>query len=85
MKIVVTDSFMKILDKLPLKMRKRFEDRLSIFMREPAHPILKVHPLKGNMTGCRAFSVSGNYRVIFQISDRDTVKLIDIGTHNKVY
>lgn len=54
-------------------------------MREPFHPSLHNHPLTGNLVGYRAFSVTGDYRVIFRLLDAETVKLVDIGRHQHVY
>ncbi|MBI2634153.1 type II toxin-antitoxin system RelE/ParE family toxin [Candidatus Peregrinibacteria bacterium] len=44
-----------------------------------------MHPLKGNFVGYRAFSVTGDYRVIYRIIDTQTVKLVGIGTHSQIY
>lgn len=85
MKVFFTDSFRKRLQKLPPKAQRQFEKRLDIFLKNPSHPLLRVHPLKGNLTGLRAFSVTGDYRVTYRILDQESVKFIDIGTHAQVY
>ena len=85
MKVFFTDFFKKRLQKLSQKVQRQFEKRFDIFLRDPSHPLLKVHPLKGNLAGLRAFSVTGDYRVTYRILDRDSVKFIDIGTHAQVY
>jgi mRNA-degrading endonuclease YafQ of YafQ-DinJ toxin-antitoxin module len=45
---------------------------------------LSDHALKGKMKGLRAFSVSGNIRVIYEETGAAYI-LRDIGTHNQVY
>jgi addiction module RelE/StbE family toxin len=62
----------------------RFNDRLKLFFTDSKHPLLKDHPLKGKKIGLRAFSITGNIRVIYQIVN-NTVYFFDIGTHNQVY
>lgn len=70
---------------MPEKIRYQFKNRINVFIKNPTHPILKVHPLKGNLVGLRSFAVSGNYRVIFRILERDNIELISIGTHSQIY
>lgn len=85
MQVVLATQFRKRFAKLPPKVRQRFEERLALFMREPFHPSFHNHPLTGNLVGYRAFSVTGDYRVIFRLLDAETVKLVDIGRHQHVY
>jgi len=85
MEIIFTDSFKSRFNKLPKKIQEKFENRLEIFIKEPANPLLKIHTLKGNLLGLRAFSVTGDYRVLYRMVNPLTAKLIDIGTHNQVY
>lgn len=44
----------------------------------------KDHALTGSIKGYRAFSVTGDVRVVYERVD-DGVLLHDIGTHNQVY
>jgi len=85
MKILFGDRFQKKFKILPVKIQKQFEKRISLFMENHSHPLLKAHALKGYLTGYRAFSVTGDYRVIYRLIDRETVKLVDMGTHSQIY
>ena len=85
MKIIFTGKFRKKFHKLPKKIQKKFEERISFFIQNQFHPLLKVHPLRGNLLGLRAFSVTGDYRVTYRIVAHGTIKLIDIGTHAQIY
>lgn len=85
MNIFWGDQFKKQFGKLPKKIQQRFENRIGIFVEDSTDPSLKIHPLKGQLAGLRAFSVTGDYRVIYKIIDKDSIKLINIGTHNQVY
>jgi len=63
---------------------KRFKERLKLFIENSPSPILKDHLLKGRKLGYRAFSITGDIRVVYEEVD-DGVLLLDIGTHNQVY
>jgi len=78
-------EFKKSLDKLPQEIRAKFDYRLRLFLEDPFNPLLKNHALKGKLFGFRAFSITGNYRVVYQIIDSETIELTDIGTHNQIY
>jgi len=66
------------------KILKRFKDRLELFVQNPRNPILKDHKLKGAEKEYRAFSITGDIRIIY-IKYNNTVALLDIGTHAQVY
>ena len=63
---------------------KKFEERLRLFIKDPLSPELKEHKLVGSLMGFRAFSVTGDIRVIYRIIEGN-IELYDIGTHNQVY
>ena len=83
--IEFTQRFKKRFNKLPKKLQEQFYKRIDLFCEDPKNSLLKVHPLKGKLTGFRAFSVNADCRVVFQYIKVDLVKLVDIGTHNQVY
>lgn len=85
MEIIFTERLKKRFNKLPAKIQRQFENRLEIFIKNPQNPLLKIHPLKGNLIGFRAFSVTGDYRVVYRILSEHSIKLTNIGTHNQVY
>ena len=68
-----------------LKLKKQLEERIELFLINPKSPLLSDHPLKGDKTGKRAFSVTGDIRVIYAGSVDSEILLLDIGTHNQVY
>ncbi len=87
MKILRHNNFLKNYKKriLPNKnLDKEFEKRLSLFLQNPRISILRDHKLVGSKRGFRAFSVTGDIRVIYQI-EKNCLMLYDIGTHNQVY
>ena len=63
---------------------KRLESRIELFMNDPNNPILGDHRLTGDKKQYRAFSITGDYRVVYKKFD-DTVIFYDVGTHPQVY
>ncbi len=87
MKVEFTRDFIKIFKKRfigRISVQKRFEERLLLFSENSANPILKDHALGGKMKGFRAFSVSGDIRVVYYAHE-GVAYFVDIGTHNQVY
>lgn len=67
------------------RLRTKFWERLSVFLEEPFSAQLRTHKLSGKLAGQWAFSVDDDYRVLFEFIGKDSVLLIDIGTHDEVY
>lgn len=78
-------NFKKDYKKLTKAVQGSFRDRFILFLRNPQDLTLKDHALKGLLNGKRAFSVTGDVRVIYRFIDKDTLILLRIGTHNQVY
>ena len=64
---------------------RHYQIRISYFINNPSHPLLRNHRLKGTQKDYCAFSVTGDTRIIYRRIDDQTVELLDIGTHNQVY
>lgn len=87
MAIFFKDSFKKAYAKRIVrnpKLNKKLKERLEIFEVNPRNSLLKTHKLSGEKKGLSAFSVTGDYRVVYYQEDEDYY-LIDVGTHNQVY
>ena len=63
---------------------KRFEERYDIFIENPSNELLDDHALGSKLKGHRAFSITGDIRVVYYIHEEITY-FVDIGTHNQVY
>jgi addiction module RelE/StbE family toxin len=68
-----------------VELRKRFWQRLELFLSNPFAPQLRTHKLSGKLEGQWAFSVDEDCRVVFEFIGQDRVLLIDIGSHGEVY
>jgi addiction module RelE/StbE family toxin len=84
MEIVLNPSFRKAYRKSRLKIQQAFAKRLRLFKENLNHPLLRDHQLTGKLEGHRAFSITGDIRVVYYIHE-ETAYFIDIGTHNQVY
>lgn len=67
-----------------LNLDKKFEERLNLFIQDSKNPKLKDHKLLGSLEGFRAFSVTGDIRVVYRVIE-GVIEFYDIGSHNQVY
>jgi len=73
----------RIKNKLHLK--KKFWEKLELFLSSPFSAQLRTHKLSGKLAGQWAFSVDNDCRVVFEFIGEDRVLLIDVGSHEEVY
>ena len=66
------------------KLILKTEERIILFKSNRKSSILKDHGLTGVKRRLRAFSITGDIRVVYY-THKDIVYFIDIGTHNQVY
>lgn len=87
MKVIYHNDFEKSLKRRILpnpQLYRKFKSRLSLRLSEPGSSLIKDHKLGGDKSGYRAFSVTGDIRIIYKL-DGEIITLFDIGTHNQVY
>lgn len=87
MKVEFTHGFIKIFKKRfshKQNIHKKFDKRARMFEQDHKNPLLLDHLLAGKLEGHRAFSVTGDVRVVYYIYN-DIAYFVDIGTHNQVY
>lgn len=82
MKIRLTDRFKKDYQKLPPEIQRRVDQKLRLLVQDFRHPSLRVHKLRG-VEGLWEFSVTMNYRVIFEI-EGECLVLLAVGPHQIV-
>lgn len=73
----------KIAKKYP-HLKKTYTNLLEKLLINPFDPALHTHPLKGNLKGKYACSLTQDLRVVFKLYD-DIVHLLYIGSHDEVY
>lgn len=67
------------------KLVSKVAERFKLFEQNSSNPLLKDHSLKGSKRNFRSFSVTGDIRIVYMSISKDSVILLDIGTHNQVY
>lgn len=88
MKIFYSSQFIKHYKKRIKRhanLKNRFKERVNLFMEDRDTAILKDHKLRGEKKDFRAFSITGDIRVIYIEEDSETVIFIDVGSHSQIY
>lgn len=67
------------------KLVQQTAERIDLFKTNPKNPLLKDHGLSGAKKDLRAFSVSGDIRIVYLPVSENEVIFLDIGSHNQVY
>ena len=67
------------------KLVSKTEERISLFKTDPKNSVLKDHGLTGAKKGLRAFSITGDVRIVYLPVSDGEVTFLDIGSHNQVY
>ncbi len=79
-------KFVKQYDKADPQIRWSFDRRLELLMTNKNSPLLGLHKLHGQYSGCWSINITGDWRAIFQeINEQQTIFFIAIGTHSQLY
>ncbi len=75
-------SFLRQLKKFELALQEEVLEKLELLKDRSNHERLRVHALKGQYKGRRAFSVNFRYRVIFKFGPaKNDISLLSVGDH----
>ena len=85
MVIIYSKRFKKQFKKLRQNEKKKFEERVCVFIKNNSDPILNNHVLHGKLSRYRSFNVTGDLRVYYEQVEKDTVLFVDIDTHSNLY
>ena len=81
MKIIYIPQFFRHYKKLPKELQKEVQEKIEFFRKDPNHPFLKVHKLKGHLKRCYSFSVNYRYRIVFKYLSKKEAVLLCVGDH----
>ena len=88
-RLVYPDSYIKRAGKFLKKHPEilgQYQKTLELLELNPHHPSLRLHGLKGRLTGMSSVSINMSYRIVLQLIIRDKdVIIVDIGRHAQVY
>ncbi|MCO6449454.1 MAG: hypothetical protein J5I90_01580 [Caldilineales bacterium] len=87
--LIFTEQYEKI-EKRFLKRHPALQDRyvktLILLEQDPFHPSLRLHALKGRLTGLHSASINLQYRITLELELREQeIILVSIGSHGEVY
>ena len=85
MRIFFHRRFKKQYRKKPQKIKRRFQERIVVFGRDPFDPSLRNHALGGIFDGYRSIDVTGDIRAMYKALDEETIEFALIGTHHELY
>ncbi len=80
--INLSSRFKRDYKKIPLHIQDNFDEKIKLFIKNPNHPSLKTHKLKGRLQACLAFCLRDGYRVLFEYSGINCLDLLAIGHHD---
>ena len=81
-RILYHPTFSKDLRKLDVIIIERAIKTESQFRKNPLHPSLRLHPLKGKLDGLWSISVTMSIRIIFERMENGDVVFLSIGKHD---
>lgn len=85
MKFLTHKKFDKAFKKMQPKLQAKFYQVLEIYSRNKIDRQLNNHVLTGRYLGYRSIDLTGDWRIIFEEVDNETIKLVNIGTHSQLY
>jgi mRNA-degrading endonuclease YafQ of YafQ-DinJ toxin-antitoxin module len=88
-KLIYPESYLKRARKFLRKhpeLLTQYRKVLELLELNPFHPSLRLHHLKGRLSGLSSVSVNISYRVVIElIIEGDKILLVNIGKHDEVY
>lgn len=85
MQVLFRTYFQKKYHKLGNKLPLQIKNRIFLFTENPSNPQLRNHPLRGKYNGYYSINITGDYRAIYKIINKDVAEFTDIDTHDKLY
>ena len=74
--------FFKSFQRLPRSIQVQAKKKDEWFRQNPFDQRLRIHKLKGELSGAWAYSINRRYRVLFRFLNGDEVIYYDVGTHD---
>jgi toxin HigB-1 len=87
--LVFTDQYTKraarFLRQHP-QLHEQYVKTLVLLQKNPLHPSLRLHPLRGRLSGLHSISINLRYRITMELLiTRNEIVPINIGDHDAVY
>ncbi|KKS33434.1 MAG: Plasmid stabilization system [Parcubacteria group bacterium GW2011_GWC2_42_13] len=85
MKIFFHRNFKKQFKKLKDGEKRKFREKIKLFVNNPFNPILNNHQLHGKRKDYRSINVTGDLRAVFKSIGNDAAIFIAIDSHSNLY
>ncbi len=85
MQIFSHKHFDKKFKKLSPVIKKKFCERIAMFLENPFAEELNNHELNGNYQGMRSINITGDIRAIYETIDKQKIYFIAIGSHAQLH
>lgn len=85
MKIFFHKNFERQFKKLKVNERKKFKERIKLFINDPFNLVLGNHPLHGKYKGYRSINIGGSLRSIYKMINNDAIIFVAVDTHSNLY
>ena len=77
--------FNKMYAKLRAGEKRRFQERLILFLEQSFNPLLRVHQLHGKYDGYWSINIGGDLRALYKYETSGMVVFAKIGTHHELF
>ena len=68
------------------ELRQQYLKTLQVLELNPAHPSLRLHPLRGKLLGLHSVSINLSYRITLELLIQDgRIIPVNVGDHDTVY
>ena len=75
-------TFVRQYSKLVPELQAEVKRAIALFAKNPRHPSLRVHKLKGKLKQFFSFSVNYQYRIVFMYESKKNATLLAVGDHD---
>ncbi len=87
--LIFTDSYKKrakCFARQHPELKESYRKTLLLLVKNPYHPSLRLHPLKGKLAALYSVSINLSYRITLEmiITEKEIV-LVNVGSHDEVY
>ncbi|MHB1864966.1 MAG: type II toxin-antitoxin system RelE/ParE family toxin [Candidatus Saccharimonadales bacterium] len=85
MNVVFHKNFQKMFKRLPKKIQGRVGERIELFANDPLDSQLRNHSINVPYKDSRSIDITGDYRAIYKLVDKETALFTHVGTHSQLY
>ena len=85
MEVILHKNFKKKFQKLPLKIKQQYFERVELFLKNKFDSSLNNHSVDPIYPGWRSINITGDYRVLFEEKSDNVVMFMRIDTHSELY